>query len=29
MVDAYRPLHVDPNFTKVEVADYWKSWIKK
>lgn len=29
MVDSYKPLHVDPSFTKVEVADYWKSWSTK
>lgn len=29
MVDTQKPLHIDPNFTKVEVADYWQSWMKK
>jgi homogentisate 1,2-dioxygenase len=28
MVDAWSNLHVDPEFLKVEVKDYWKSWMK-
>ena len=29
MVDTYRPLNIDPDFAKVELVDYWKSWMKK
>lgn len=29
MVDAWNPLQVDPNCAQVEIADYWKSWMKK
>jgi homogentisate 1,2-dioxygenase len=29
MVDAWNNFTVDPEFTAVEVSDYWKSWMKK
>ncbi len=29
MVDTWNHLHIDPLFEKVELADYWKSWMKK
>ncbi|MGE0631080.1 MAG: homogentisate 1,2-dioxygenase [Pseudobdellovibrionaceae bacterium] len=29
MVDTWQPLHIDPTFEKVEVKDYWKSWMSK
>lgn len=29
MVDSWQPLKIDPNLEKVELADYWKSWMKK
>lgn len=29
MVDTWQPLNVDPNAEKVEVTEYWKSWMKK
>ena len=29
MVDTWNPLNVDSDFTKVEIVDYWKSWMKK
>lgn len=29
MIDTQQPLKVDPEFTKVELLDYWKSWMKK
>ncbi len=29
MVDTVKPLQVDADFQKTEVADYWKSWQKK
>jgi len=28
MIDAWKPLEVDPSCLKVEVADYWRSWMK-
>lgn len=28
MVDTWRPLEVDPELAKVELPDYWKSWMK-
>lgn len=28
MVDSYKPLLIDPEFEKVELKDYWKSWMK-
>lgn len=28
MVDTWNPLTVDPNFDKVEVKEYWQSWMK-
>lgn len=29
MIDSWKPLHIDPNFQKVELANYWQSWMKK
>lgn len=29
MIDSQRALHIDPEFAKVELMDYWKSWMKK
>lgn len=29
MVDTARPLNIDPNFEKVELKEYWKSWQTK
>ncbi|MGZ3725718.1 MAG: homogentisate 1,2-dioxygenase [Pseudobdellovibrio sp.] len=29
MVDTYKPLSIDPDFTKVELMNYWQSWMKK
>lgn len=29
MIDTWRPLEVDPLFEKVELMDYWKSWMPK
>lgn len=29
MIDSYKPLNIDGNFAKVELTDYWKSWMKK
>lgn len=29
MVDTQKKLHIDPEFEKVELHDYWKSWMKK
>ena len=29
MIDTYRPLNIENDFTKVELKDYWKSWMKK
>lgn len=29
MVDSWKPLNIDPDFEKVEVATYWQSWMKK
>ncbi len=29
MVDSWQHLNVDPEFAKVEVPEYWKSWQKK
>lgn len=29
MVDSIQPLQIDPNLEKVEVLNYWKSWMKK
>jgi homogentisate 1,2-dioxygenase len=28
MIDTWNPLKVDPEFLKVEVKDYWSSWMK-
>jgi homogentisate 1,2-dioxygenase len=28
MIDTWNPLSVDPNFEKVEVKEYWQSWMK-
>ena len=28
MIDTWNPLHVDPDFEKYEVQEYWKSWMK-
>lgn len=28
MIDAWNTLHVDPALEKLEVAEYWKSWMK-
>lgn len=29
MVDSWQPLQADPGIEKVEIMDYWKSWMKK
>lgn len=29
MIDSQKPLHIDPEFTKVELTNYWQSWQKK
>lgn len=29
MVDSWQHLHVDPEFAKTEVPEYWQSWSKK
>jgi homogentisate 1,2-dioxygenase len=29
MVDSAQPLNIDPNFEKVELKEYWQSWMKK
>ncbi len=29
MVDTWSPLNIDPQFEKVELKDYWKSWMPK
>lgn len=29
MIDTWRHLQIDPEMTKVEVEDYWQSWMKK
>ena len=26
MIDTWNPLHADPNFSKVELKEYWQSW---
>jgi len=28
MIDTLQPLKIDPEFAKVEVQDYWASWMK-
>lgn len=29
MVDTWKPLNIDSNFTQVELMNYWQSWMKK
>ncbi len=29
MIDSWNQLHIDPQFEKFELKDYWKSWMKK
>jgi homogentisate 1,2-dioxygenase len=29
MIDSVKPLSIDPDFAKVELANYWQSWMKK
>lgn len=29
MIDAVNTLHIDPEFEKVELKEYWQSWMKK
>ena len=29
MIDTWQPLQIDPTFEKVEVKEYWKSWMSK
>lgn len=29
MVDSWSPLNIDPEFLRVEVPEYWASWMKK
>lgn len=29
MIDTWQPLKVDPEFEKVELREYWQSWMKK
>jgi homogentisate 1,2-dioxygenase len=28
MIDSWKPLNIEPEFRKVEVEDYWASWMK-
>jgi homogentisate 1,2-dioxygenase len=28
MIDSWQPLQIDPSLAKVELPDYWKSWMK-
>jgi homogentisate 1,2-dioxygenase len=29
MIDTWQPLNIDPTMEKVELTNYWQSWMKK